>query len=108
MLIFLEYFLFKKSCFLHKVYNKKCRFLCFFIFLFYHFSVLQFFSCKFLLFFLKRIVLLKLNIFQKCRFLHKVLAKNADFDVFYFSIFPFFQFLKFFNVIFFGKKIVFT
>ena len=80
MLIFLEYFLFKKSCFLHKVYNKKSRFLCFFIFLFYHFSVFEvFFHVSFYYFFLKRIVLLKINVFQKCRFLHKVFSKKCRF-----------------------------
>ena len=70
-------------------------------FYFFYFSTFQFwkFSCKIfnlIVFFIKKVVLLKF-FFRNVVFYIKLLTKNVNFVVFYFSIFTFFQFLGFFS-----------
>ena len=73
----------------------------FIIFLYFHFSVLEFFLCKsFSLIFTIKFCFSKINLFQKCCFLHKVLNKKMQILMIFFFIFLFFPFFSFWVFLF--------
>ena len=102
---------------LHKVSNQKCTLHCF---LFFYFSIFQFWkfsSCKNFnlnIFLIKKCCFSKIIFIQKCRVLHKVSNQKCTFHCFLFFYFSIFQFWKFsscknFNlIIFLIKKCCFS
>ena len=122
-------FFIKKCCFtkkifiqicrvLHKVSNQKCTLHCFLFFCFSIFQFWKFSSCKIfnlIIFFIKKCCFSKIIFIQKCRVLHRVSNQKCTFHCFLFFYFSIFHFRKFFQFnldfyldVFFSKMSFFT